>query len=341
MEQLEQYWQFGAALIFVLALIGILFWVLQKVGFGGGKGRRGNRLGIVEAAVVDKRRRLVLVRRDQVEHLVMIGGPQDVVVETNISRREPSLAAGTGEPVRGGVIPELALRAAERDASQHKTVASPPPEKAPERKPVEAAEPPAQPPEKPLPHPDEPVRRAEPPVPVPQEPVIHVEAPAPLPDEPVRRIEPAAAGPDGPVRGPEPLGPGPEGPVRAMEAQVVGPNRPPKHTEDPRHYPEMAPRRPQEPLRPAPQGRPWPPSEGRFREAQRRFAERSDLSPQGRGDRHQPAEEPGPVRPPERHIAQSAQPNGMSAPEEPGDVSQQDGPPPEPANLNVRPGEDR
>ena len=75
MEQLEQYWQFGAALIFVLALIGILFWVLQRIGLGGGKNRRGTRLGIVEAAVVDKKRRLVLIRRDSVEHLVMIGGP--------------------------------------------------------------------------------------------------------------------------------------------------------------------------------------------------------------------------------------------------------------------------
>ena len=63
---------------------------------GGGKGRRGSRLGIVEAAVVDRSRRLVLIRRDAVEHLVMIGGPQDVVVENNITRTSPTL---TTEPI--------------------------------------------------------------------------------------------------------------------------------------------------------------------------------------------------------------------------------------------------
>jgi hypothetical protein len=35
---------------------------------------------------VDDRRRLVLIRRGDVEHLLMIGGPTDVVVETNIVR---------------------------------------------------------------------------------------------------------------------------------------------------------------------------------------------------------------------------------------------------------------
>jgi flagellar protein FliO/FliZ len=42
------------------------------------------RLGVIEQAPVDSRRRLVLVRRDDVEHLIMTGGPVDVVIETNI-----------------------------------------------------------------------------------------------------------------------------------------------------------------------------------------------------------------------------------------------------------------
>ncbi|MFM2422310.1 MAG: hypothetical protein RL291_840 [Pseudomonadota bacterium] len=42
------------------------------------------RLGVLELTPVDGRRRLVLVRRDDVEHLIMIGGPVDVVIETNI-----------------------------------------------------------------------------------------------------------------------------------------------------------------------------------------------------------------------------------------------------------------
>ena len=42
------------------------------------------RLSVVEQASVDARRRLLLIRRDGVEHLIMTGGPVDVVIETNI-----------------------------------------------------------------------------------------------------------------------------------------------------------------------------------------------------------------------------------------------------------------
>ena len=45
------------------------------------------RLAIMEQASVDRMRRLVLIRRDDVEHLIMTGGPVDVVIETNIGRR--------------------------------------------------------------------------------------------------------------------------------------------------------------------------------------------------------------------------------------------------------------
>jgi len=51
-------------------------------GFFGPKPEK--RLDVVDQASVDGRRRLVLVRRDDVEHLIMTGGPVDVVIETNI-----------------------------------------------------------------------------------------------------------------------------------------------------------------------------------------------------------------------------------------------------------------
>ncbi len=44
-----------------------------------------SRLAVVDAAMVDNQRKLVLVRRDDVEHLILIGGPTDVVVEQNIT----------------------------------------------------------------------------------------------------------------------------------------------------------------------------------------------------------------------------------------------------------------
>ena len=42
------------------------------------------RLGVSEQVMVDGRRKLVLVRRDDVEHLILTGGPVDVVIETGI-----------------------------------------------------------------------------------------------------------------------------------------------------------------------------------------------------------------------------------------------------------------
>jgi hypothetical protein len=43
------------------------------------------RLAVMEHAFVDRTRRLVLIRRDDVEHLIMTGGPVDVVIETGIA----------------------------------------------------------------------------------------------------------------------------------------------------------------------------------------------------------------------------------------------------------------
>ena len=56
--------------------------------------RPERRLAVVEHASVDGRRRLILVRRDGVEHLIMTGGPVDVVIETGIGERQ-----GRAEPV--------------------------------------------------------------------------------------------------------------------------------------------------------------------------------------------------------------------------------------------------
>ncbi|MDE2601139.1 MAG: flagellar biosynthetic protein FliO [Bradyrhizobium sp.] len=82
------------ALVAVLALIGAGAWLLRR--FAGNRlstntnRGRGPRLAVIDAAAVDGRRRLVLVRRDNVEHLLMIGGPTDIVVEPNIVRATPA-----------------------------------------------------------------------------------------------------------------------------------------------------------------------------------------------------------------------------------------------------------
>ena len=81
--------RFFIAFLVVLALIGLTAWLVRRFGanrLGGAARGRQPRLAVIDAATVDGRRRLVLIRRDNVEHLLMIGGPTDVVVEPNIVR---------------------------------------------------------------------------------------------------------------------------------------------------------------------------------------------------------------------------------------------------------------
>src|SRR5215467_10881866 len=85
--------RFFVAFLIVLGVIGAVWWTVRRFGSGRlGASTRGRqpRLAVIDAAAVDNRRRLVLVRRDNIEHLLMIGGPTDIVVEQNIVRAQPT-----------------------------------------------------------------------------------------------------------------------------------------------------------------------------------------------------------------------------------------------------------
>ena len=90
---LETYLRFVLALAAVLALIIFAGWLLKRLVASGalpssllsvGPGR-SQRLAIVEVKPLDVRRRLVLVRRDGVEHLLLLGVTADLVIETGIA----------------------------------------------------------------------------------------------------------------------------------------------------------------------------------------------------------------------------------------------------------------
>lgn len=53
---------------------------------------RDRRLDVIDHANVDGKRRLLLIRRDNVEHLIMTGGPVDLVIETGIGAQVMSSA---------------------------------------------------------------------------------------------------------------------------------------------------------------------------------------------------------------------------------------------------------
>ncbi|MDH3241506.1 MAG: flagellar biosynthetic protein FliO [Alphaproteobacteria bacterium] len=84
---LANYVQFILALIFVLALIGLLAWAYRRFALGQKLPmvpRRSGRLDIVEFRNIDAKRRLVLIRRDEIEHLILLGPNSETVIEAGI-----------------------------------------------------------------------------------------------------------------------------------------------------------------------------------------------------------------------------------------------------------------
>ena len=97
--EFEGYIRFLLALIFVLALIGVLTAVARRFGFGyrtATKGAKARRLSIVEVMPVDAKRRLLLLRRDSTDHLVLLGSGPDLLLEASIPALAETRAADQG-----------------------------------------------------------------------------------------------------------------------------------------------------------------------------------------------------------------------------------------------------
>lgn len=95
-------WILAAAAILLAALIGVLLYRLvfgRRLRGGGGRARQP-RLGVVDAYDLDRHRQLVIVRRDNIEHLVMIGGPNDILIESTIVRAQPAGMSQDARTVR-------------------------------------------------------------------------------------------------------------------------------------------------------------------------------------------------------------------------------------------------
>ena len=83
------YLRFVAALGLVVGLILSLNWGMRRFGshhLGGAMGGK-RRLAVIESLTLDAKHRLVLIRKDDREHLVMLGGP-GTVIETSIPEFE-------------------------------------------------------------------------------------------------------------------------------------------------------------------------------------------------------------------------------------------------------------
>lgn len=215
--------------------IAILIWLLMKL-FGrslniAGSGGRGQpqRLGITGAFNVDRKgRKLVILRRDNVEHLVLIGGPNDVLVESNIVRAQgarPQAARGDTAEANDTTLPPPVASPAPPVApvappaltkpAQPPVPAPPPPrrEVLPEPPPVAARAP--EPAAVSAKLPDS--ARAVPPIPPPAPVVADVRAPAP--SEPAASV--ASEAPEPSVKPARPTSPDPRLSDMARRLQSV------------------------------------------------------------------------------------------------------------------------
>jgi flagellar protein FliO/FliZ len=101
---------FLIGLVILVGLICATVWLVRR--FGARRpsatptGGRQPQLAVIDVAAVDARRRLILIRRDNTEHLMMIGGPTDVLIEANIvPAARVREAQAPHPPVAGDVLP--------------------------------------------------------------------------------------------------------------------------------------------------------------------------------------------------------------------------------------------
>ena len=187
------------ALIVLLVLL-IVIRIVRGFTFGtfvaGGRNRKA-RLAVMDATAVDSHRRLVLVRRDDVEHLILIGGPSDVVVEQNIRLLPPARKPADDMPVVAqppATPPQPVVERPHAPRSELAVRATPPrPQQQPAPQRIPVAEPaPAATPEPRFPA--SPATNASA-APIPQAPKS---APAPAPAPAVQTLRPVVADPERP-----------------------------------------------------------------------------------------------------------------------------------------------
>lgn len=84
------WFRYFAGFAFVLALLGLFAYALKRWGklLPAMQGKAGARVRVVETCFLDARHRAVLLARDGVEHLVLIGPEGQVVVESGINAKQ-------------------------------------------------------------------------------------------------------------------------------------------------------------------------------------------------------------------------------------------------------------
>ncbi|MBS7538672.1 flagellar biosynthetic protein FliO [Ancylobacter lacus] len=128
----------AVGLVGFVVLIMVFNWAMGSIRRAGRRKSRARRLFVLDELMVDERRRLLLIQRDDVQHLILIGGPNELVVETGIDEpgslralergAQPAARPRSAEPVppvkaQRSLPPERPLPRAEDMAAENGTPA--------------------------------------------------------------------------------------------------------------------------------------------------------------------------------------------------------------------------
>ncbi len=94
------YFQFVLTLVFVIGLIFAIAFIAKRLGFGHGPAITGNkkkRIVIKEVRPLDARRKIVLIQCDEKEHLLLIGGTQDLHIDSTSSNTSTAFVTSINE----------------------------------------------------------------------------------------------------------------------------------------------------------------------------------------------------------------------------------------------------
>ena len=74
---------------FVLGLFGVCVWLLKRVQMKNLGAKNGKRLSLTEQLYLDPKRRVVLIRCDDTEHVILIGQQQEQLLSTHPAPATP------------------------------------------------------------------------------------------------------------------------------------------------------------------------------------------------------------------------------------------------------------
>ena len=86
---MTSYLQVGLAFILVLALMGLLSFILKKVNYAqSGMMNKDSRIKIIEQRMIDTKNKAAIIRCDDKDHLVVLGQNSTIVVKSDIEVTE-------------------------------------------------------------------------------------------------------------------------------------------------------------------------------------------------------------------------------------------------------------